>query len=122
MNDADRFSVLNLEKDVLEYTHYKKKFREYEQKVNSRWHYFSKKRNEEEKMKWYNKYISKMNYLEKTYRKNKIYTKYHAELEQPYLREEPVVATVVNNALPTAPSYSNMYDYELPPPSPERFR
>ena len=32
MDDENRFSVLNLEKDVLEYNFYKKKYNEYEKK------------------------------------------------------------------------------------------
>lgn len=116
MDDENRFSVLNLEKDVLEYNFYKKKYNEYEKKVNSVWYYFSKKRNEEEKIKWYKKYIGKMNYLEKNYRKNKIYTQFHAEIEQPYLRDEPVIATVVNLP-PTAPN-NNDADYNIIPTAP----
>ena len=39
MSEDNRFSIFILEKDVLEYNYYKKKFDEYTNKVNSWWRY-----------------------------------------------------------------------------------
>ena len=86
---SDRFSVLLLEKDVMEYHNYKLKYNEYDQQLhncdvsmrsdikNKRDHY-------------YKKYISKMKYLEENYRKTNIYTRYHAQLESGYRPQDPV--------------------------------
>ena len=49
-NNNNRFSILILEKDVLEYNYYKNKFNEYAEKSKSRWHYFSRSKNEKIKM------------------------------------------------------------------------
>ena len=115
MSDKNRFSVFILEKDVLEYNYFKNKFNEYDNKTKAWWRkVFYKESDEKNKMDFYDKYISKMKYLEKHYRKTNVYTKYHAEIEQPYLREEPVQATQVDNivsVVPTAPVLNQDYDY-----------
>ena len=41
MDNNNRFSILILEKDVLEYIYYKTKFNEFTEKVKSKWYYFS---------------------------------------------------------------------------------
>ena len=42
-----------------------------------------------------------MSYLEKRYRKTNIYTKFHEQIETPYLLDqEPVVATLVEPSAP----------------------
>ena len=51
------------------------------------------------KMDFYNKYINKLIFLERHYRKTNIYTRYHEELEQPYVKETPVVATLVTSPI-----------------------
>jgi len=102
MNDYDRFSVMLLEKDVLEYHYFKKKYNEYDNKTKSKWRWLWKNHNEKMKIKWYNKYLSKMNFLEKAYRKDNIYTRYHYELEQPSRQNEPVIASVIDS-IPSAP-------------------
>jgi len=95
--DNNRFSVLLLEKDVLEYHNAKNKYNEYDEKYHS----CSMELKDEYKQKksyWYKKYISKMKYLEENYRKTNIYTRYHSQLEHGYIPQQ------VNN-----------YDYSRPP-------
>lgn len=85
----DRFSVLLLEKDVLEYHNYKLKYNDYEQQLRNCDH----RTREDIKTKrdyYYKKYISKMKYLEENYRKTNIYTRYHAQLESGYKPQNPV--------------------------------
>lgn len=85
----DRFSVLLLEKDVLEYHNYKLKYNDYEQQLRNCHHRIR----EDIKTKrdyYYKKYISKMKYLEENYRKTNIYTRYHAQLESGYKPQNPV--------------------------------
>ncbi len=100
--DNNRFSILILEKDVLEYNHYKQKFNEFDSKTRSIWCIFNKFCNkskiQDEKMYWYKKYIGKMKYIEENYRKTNIYTEYHSKLEQ--LDTEPVVAIVIEPSCP----------------------
>ena len=43
----------------------KKKYNEYDNKTKSKWRWLWKNHNEKMKIKWYNKYLSKMNFLEK---------------------------------------------------------
>ena len=86
---SDRFSVLLLEKDVLEYHNYKLKYNDYEQQLRNCHHRIR----EDIKTKrdyYYKKYISKMKYLEENYRKTNIYTRYHAQLESGYKPQNPV--------------------------------
>ena len=107
MDNNNRFSILILEKDVLEYIYYKTKFNEFTEKVKSKWYYFSRSKNEKIKMEFYKKYISKMRYLENHYRKNNIYTEYHRQIENQPLQEarveeiEPIFATLVEPSAPT---------------------
>mgnify|MGYP001166576181 CR=1 FL=1 len=99
MSEDNRFSIFILEKDVLEYNYYKKKFDEYTNKVNSWWRYPFRNSDMQYKMDFYNKYIMKLRFLEKHYRKTNIYTRYHEELEQPYAKETPVVARLVTSPI-----------------------
>ena len=84
MDNENRFSVLLLEKDVLEYNHFKAKYEEFDalSKTTIRG-FFYKNYYKEQKILWYNKYIKKMSYLEKRYRKTNIYTKFHEQIETP---------------------------------------
>ena len=109
-NNNNRFSILILEKDVLEYNYYKTKFNEYAEKSKSRWHYFSRSKNEKIKMEFYTKYIAKMRYLETHYRANNIYTDYHGQLENQPMQQaqvqhaEKIIAILVEPPLPSAPT------------------
>tara|TARA_Y100000992_G_scaffold300197_1_gene268360 strand:- start:1061 stop:1396 length:336 start_codon:yes stop_codon:yes gene_type:complete len=94
-DDNNRFSVLKLENDVKDYMFYKEKFNEYDVKSRNKWNCFFKKRIMVKRYDYYEKYISKLAYLNNNYRKTKIYTSFHEDLEQPYNRREPVIATVV---------------------------
>jgi hypothetical protein len=102
MNNENRFSVLILENDVLEYNHFKAKYEEFCRLSNTSFKgFFFKTYYKEQKMIWYNKYIKKMSYLETRYRKTNIYTKYHEQLETPYLLDqEPIIATLVESSAP----------------------
>ena len=85
----DRFSVLLLEKDVMEYHNYKLKYNEYDQQLHNC--DVSMRRDIKNKRdQYYKKYISKMKYLEENYRKTNIYTRYHAQLESGYRPHDPV--------------------------------
>ena len=64
MDDNNRFSILILEKDILEYNHYKQKYNESDSKTRSKWYIFNKIKIQDEKMYWYKKYIGKMKYIE----------------------------------------------------------
>ena len=123
MDDSHRFSILLLEKDVMEYVNAKNKYREYEERVAT----CEPKEREDLKRKksfWYKKYITKMKYLETHYRKTNVYTEYHRGLENPVMHqpldmpEVPMaIATVVPPASPTAhipsaPLYNPEYDSE----------
>ena len=86
---SDRFSVLLLEKDVLEYHNYKLKYNEYDERL----HHCHPRTRDDVKTKrdyYYKKYISKMKYLEENYRKTNIYTRYHAQLESGYKPQDPI--------------------------------
>lgn len=78
MNNTYRFSILNLEADVLKYHKAKKKCRFYEKicdihLINC---LFNKKKNYYSK-----KYLKYMRLLEKKYRCTNVYTDYHRQLE-----------------------------------------
>jgi hypothetical protein len=104
--ENNRFSILILEKDVLEYNYYKTKYNEFESITKVRWYnIFNKKQKQEEKMYWYNKYIGKMKYIEENYRKTNIYTQYHSNIENN--TSDTVVATMVE---PSCPPYDEMYN------------
>ena len=98
----NRFSVLLLEKDVLEYIHCREKYQQHEGKEFSLMHYFRRTYHHEKKIEWYGKYIKKMHYLEKNYRKTNVFTSYHEQLEGPNHVSAPptVFATLIE---PTAP-------------------
>lgn len=106
--EKERFSVIILEKDVLEYVHYKNKYEKYKNiKKSCRGklfpHYYDDKL-----MYFYNKYIAKLKYLEENYRKTFIYTKYHEQLENDNLLDQTtVVATLIE---PSAPNVDIIYD------------
>jgi len=122
MNENNnRFSILTLEKDVTEYCYYKTKYNEYATKSKSTWHYFSRSKNEKLKIEYYTKYIAKLHYLEKNYRKNNIYTNYHRQIENQQLHHaevqsaEPIIATLVQPSVPSLPHppcdiYRSMYN------------
>ena len=82
MENNNRFSVMLLEKDVLEYNNYKTKYNEYYEKC-ANCSFKEKEELEKKKKYWYNRYIKKMKYLEENYRKTNVYTQYHAQLENP---------------------------------------
>ena len=75
MDNDQRFSVLKLENDVLEYVSYKEKYLHYQEKSNKSC--FRSEHYKKKKDFWYKKYIYKMSYLEKNYRSIHNYTDYH---------------------------------------------
>ena len=81
MNE-DRFSVLLLEKDVLEYVENKKKFKEYELKTRIWYRCCFRTKDANKKSGYYLKYIQSMRNLERKYRHVNVYTQYHKQLEQ----------------------------------------
>lgn len=89
MENNNRFSVMLLEKDVLEYHNYKTKYNEYYEKC-ANCSIKEKEELEKKKKYWYNRYIKKMKYLEENYRKTNVYTQYHAQLENGYLPQDPI--------------------------------
>jgi hypothetical protein len=107
MDDDNRFSVFVLEKDVLEYNHFKAKYEEFDRLSKTKIRgFFYKNYYKDQKMFWYNKYIKKMSYIESRYRKTNIYTDYHKQLETPYLLDQdPVVATLIE---PSAPYHNEL--------------
>ena len=129
----DRFSVLLLEKDVMEYHNYKLKYNEYDQQLHNC--DVSMRRDIKNKRdQYYKKYISKMKYLEENYRKTNIYTRYHAQLEGGYRPQDPVrpprsLPPIVSNDLeieniPTAEPIiatrvERLYDQNVEPTAPE---
>ena len=131
-SDENRFSVLILERDVLTYRKYNIKYQHFSEKYQklSSLRETNKEQERErcrqEMEKWYNLYINKMNYLEKNYRKTKIYTKYHAQLEnKPAPKSEPFdpdeLPTVV--ARPVSPIQTAIATQFIPsaPPIPEDY-
>jgi hypothetical protein len=117
MSDENRFSLLKLEKDVLKYVEYREKYKFYDIKLHKSYTQEERALNQENRDYWYSKYISKMAYLEKNYRKTNVYTDYHRQLENPYYNRNvcaealPVPSAPIydiNNTytqLPTAPSH-----------------
>lgn len=101
MDDSKRFSVVVLEKDVLEYNYYKTQYHNMEQMLKSWRGKFFRNHYTSQKMYFYNKYIMKMKYLEDHYRKTNVYTDYHRQLEGE--NQDPVIATAIQ---PTAPDYN----------------
>ena len=84
MANENRFSLLQLEKDILKYVEYRKKYQYFDNKLSEISSQEEKAMNKENREYWYNKYIKKMAYLEQSYRKTNIYTNYHRQLETPY--------------------------------------
>ena len=80
--DENRFSILLLEKDVLQYVKYKNKFNEYEQKCRVWYRCCHRKTDATKKASYYLKYIQSMRKLEQKYRHVNIYTSYHKGLEK----------------------------------------
>lgn len=89
MANNNRFSIMILEKDVLEYHNFKNKFKEFE-RLCSNCSYKEREELEKKKKYWYNRYIKKMKYLEENYRKTNVYTRYHAQLESGYRPHDPI--------------------------------
>lgn len=77
----ERFSIMILEQDVLEYHKNKTKYNEYYELHKNALFGEEKEKLKTKRDYWYNKYISKMSYLEKNYRKTNVYTNYHRKLE-----------------------------------------
>ena len=102
--DNNRFSVLKLENDVLEYSHLKKKFNFYDNKLKKSC--FRRKHFENKKSFYYKKYISKLSYLEKNYRSINIYTDYHRQLENNFNNDHVPIATIIE---PTAPIANHLF-------------
>lgn len=100
MSDENRFSLLKLEKDVLKYVEYRQKYQNYDNKLHESYSQEERAINKENRDYWYNKYIAKMSYLEKNYRKTNVYTDYHRQLENPYYNRKSY-----SEHLPTAPNY-----------------
>ena len=111
MSDENRFSLLKLEKDVLKYVEYRQKYQNYDSKLHESYSQEERAINKENRDYWYNKYIAKMSYLEKNYRKTNVYTNYHRQLENPYYNTSSYA-----EHLPTAPSYdiNNTVAHPLP--------
>jgi len=80
--EEDRFSLLLLERDVLEYVGFKDKYNELERK-SGRWYRCCFRRSDEAKRThYYAKYIQSMRNLETKYRHVNVYTNYHRQLEK----------------------------------------
>lgn len=103
----DRFSIMILEQDVLEYHNNKLKYNEYYE-LHKNAHFIEKEELKNKRDYWYNKYINKMRYLEQTYRKTSIYTDYHKNLEnKPRHRRHTMHFNPIRtrlNPLPSAPT------------------
>ena len=102
MANENRFSLLQLEKDVLKYVEYRKKYQYFDNKLSEPGSQEEKAMNKENRDYWYNKYIKKMAYLERSYRRTNVYTNYHRQLENPYYNL-PQVPTHDVGPLPSAP-------------------
>ena len=94
--DEDRFSVLLLERDVLDYVEHKKKFNEYEIKTRQWFRCCSRRSDASKKARYYARYIQSMRALERKYRHVNIYTPYHRQLEEcPRIDEGVPQATIL---------------------------
>lgn len=110
MDNSNRFSVMILEKDVLEYNHFKSKYNEFEELLKTNFRgFFFKNYYQNQKMLWYNKYIKKMSFLEKHYRTTHVYTGYHKQLEDPYLQDQDTVVAVLVE--PSAPQIGEIVPF-----------
>lgn len=81
INEDKRFSIVNLEKDVIEYMNYRSKYYFYNKKLKKTFN-IRKRTIQKKEKEYYYLYIKKMKYLEETYRRTNNYTNYHAQLEQ----------------------------------------
>ena len=113
----DRFSIMILEQDVLEYHDYKTKYNNYYKLHESALPSLGKNQLKETRDYWYTKYINKMRYLERNYRKTTIYTNYHQQLEnqergRPLRRRRH---SFQNDAQPSAPTISRERPRSLTP-------
>ena len=102
MSDENRFSLLQLEKDVLKYVDYRKKYKYFESKFAESNEIEDIEMNKEIRDYWYNKYINKMAYLERTYRRTNVYTNYHRNLEN---QNQSQTQNYDFNNLPLAPTH-----------------
>jgi len=94
--DEDRFSVLLLEKDVLDYVEHKKNFNEYEKKTRQWFRCCSRRSDANKKARYYARYIQSMRALERKYRHVNVYTQYHRQLERcPRIDESLPQATIL---------------------------
>ena len=111
--DENRFSVLVLERDVMMYRKYKNRYNFYYEKYQRMSNNLQeanvtlqeREKVRQEMEKWYDRYISKLRYLETNYRRTNIYTRYHEQLEnnrRPNLTEESPFSLSVEPPLPTA--------------------
>ncbi len=110
MENNNRFSVMLLEKDVLEYHNYKTKYNEFYEKCKI-CSFEEKEDLERKKDYWYKRYIKKMKYLEENYRKTNIYTNYHAQLENRHVTPESIPMAI---AEPVIQSHSHEEPCQLP--------
>lgn len=123
-SDENRFSVSILEKDVMEYHSYKVKYNHYYEKhrlisKGCEVHQIPiREKYKQERDKWYGKYISKMRYLEKNYRKSNIYTRYHEQLEQGYSVNAPpeIPMAIAKPISPSRPAYEIVRPVSLSAP------
>lgn len=79
--NKERFSILKLENDILEYIEFRENYNMYLKKYNNIFLCLYKNTNKTKSDFWYKKYISKMRFLETNYRHTKIYTNFHHQLE-----------------------------------------
>ena len=112
MANENRFSLLQLEKDVLKYVEYRKKYQYFDNKLGEVSSQEEKAMNKENRDYWYNKYIKKMAYLERSYRRTNVYTDYHRQLENPNYNNGSYA-----EHLPSAPSYEINSSIAEPMPS-----
>ena len=112
MANENRFSLLQLEKDVLKYIEYRKKYQYFDNKLSEISSQEEKAMNKENRDYWYNKYISKMAYLERSYRRTNVYTNYHRQLENQYQNYNNLPEVPTHNPLPTAPPIAEVVSVE----------
>lgn len=115
MDYDNRFSIVLLEKDILEYREYKEKYSKYENKLKTCLALIYKSEYETKRNFFYNKYIKKMRYLERKYRCNNIYTNYHSQLEgnnalPAYKDENYNIPQAV--VIPSAPNLNEIHSTE----------
>ena len=112
MANENRFSLLQLEKDVLKYVECRKKYQYFDNKLSVISSQEEKAINKENRDYWYNKYINKMAYLERSYRRTNVYTNYHRQLENQCLNYNNLPEVPTHNPLPTAPPIAEVVSVE----------